>query len=215
MTRLILVRHGETDWNKSRLVQGGNSDIPLDDVGREQARLLASRLKQEKIEAIYSSPLQRALDTAHEIARYHNLEVKPEPALKELNIGTLDGIPITLVRQRLDEMLLANGRPKIQPEPSGDLWRAIQYAGGELLPDLQQRVEKAIRNIVSQHPDGTVLVVSHHFAILTIISTVLNLPVDQIGRLYLDNASISIVSFSGAVNRLLLFNETCHLTERA
>ena len=90
LVQVILVRHGETDWNKARRVQGGNSDTQLNQSGKEQAESLALRLKQEEVQAIYSSPLLRALDTAQAIARHHQVEVQIEPALKELNVGDLE-----------------------------------------------------------------------------------------------------------------------------
>ena len=84
MTKIILARHTETDWNQMRRIQGGGSNVPLNEKGLNQAELLAQRLKGEEIQAIYSSPLKRTLDTANIIAGYHNLEVKPEPAFKEI-----------------------------------------------------------------------------------------------------------------------------------
>ena len=92
MVQVILVRHGETDWNKSLRIQGGNSDTELNEKGQQQAEWLGLRLKQERIQAVYSSPLKRALDTAQAIAHHHQLEVQIEPALKELNVGELEGV---------------------------------------------------------------------------------------------------------------------------
>ncbi len=82
VTKVILVRHGQTSWNQSRRIQGGNNDTVLDDEGERQCRCLAERLKKENIKAVYSSPLSRAMGTAQWIADGHNLDVIEEPAFR-------------------------------------------------------------------------------------------------------------------------------------
>lgn len=198
---VILVRHGETDWNQVRRIQGGNSDTQLNKRGKQQAESVASRLKQEAIQAIYSSPLQRALNTAQAIARHHQVEVKIDPALKEIDAGELEGTTIGDIGKRLDELLVseAEGKP------------IFKTYGGESLAEVQQRLWSIIQHLVSQHRDGVIVVVSHYFAILTIICSVLNLPLSQIGRLRLGPGSISTIVFDEQATRLVLFNDTCHL----
>ena len=105
MVKIILVRHGETEWNKIHRIQGGASDVPLNEVGKQQASNVAGRLKNEKIQAVYSSPLQRALYTAREIARYHCLEVNLAPALKEIDAGSLEGLPSAELILGFDEYI--------------------------------------------------------------------------------------------------------------
>lgn len=212
MVQVILVRHGETDWNRVRRVQGGNSDTLLNKAGKQQAEALALRLKQERVQAVYSSPLQRALDTAQAIARHHQLEVKVEPALREVNVGQLEGVEVGLLGKRLDELLIAQSRAEIQTGGGQSLWSRMPDIGGESLAELQQRAWGAVQRIVNQHPDGVVVVVTHYFVVLTIISAVLNLPLSQIGRLRLGVASISTIVFDEPVPRLTLFNDVCHLT---
>ena len=200
MINIILIRHGETDWNQLRRIQGANSNTELSQRGKEQAESLALRLKDEKIQAIYSSPLQRALDTARAIAGYHQIEVAIEPALKELDVGELEGIHIEKVGHRLDQLLT---------NPDGTL---LKMPGGESLAEVQQRAWSTIQRLISQHSDGVIAVTSHYFVILTIICSVLNLPLSQIGRLRLGVGSISTITFDGEIPRLLLFNDSCHLT---
>ncbi len=212
MVRLILVRHGETDWNRSRRVQGGGSDTNLNDTGKEQAEALASRLNPEAIHAIYSSPLQRALYTAQAIACHHQLEVQVEPALSELNVGELEGIQVELLGKRLDELVTVQGQDKTQGGVGEGLWGRIEHIGGESLADLQQRAWGAIQRIVNRHPDGVIVVVSHYFAILTIICAVLDLPLSQIGRFRLGVSGVSTIVFDGSHARLTLFSDICHLT---
>ena len=219
MVRVILVRHGETDWNKLRRVQGGNSDTQLNQRGTEQAESLALRLKQESIQAIYSSPLQRALDTARAIARHQQLEVEVEPDLKELNVGDLEGTPVSMIGKRLDELLTMRNQEALYGttnveslvELRQSAWSAIQYLGGESLAELQERAWSTMQRLVKKHPDGVIVVVSHYFVILTIICSVLDLPVSQIGRLRVGESSISTIVFDEEITRLMLFNDGCHL----
>jgi probable phosphoglycerate mutase len=105
LLRIILVRHGETEWNKVHRLQGGNSDTPLNELGKQQAENLAVRLRPEKIQAIYSSSLQRALHTAQAIARYHGLEVHTLSSVKEIHVGELEGADSLTMKLRWDKLL--------------------------------------------------------------------------------------------------------------
>ena len=203
LVRVILVRHGETDWNQSRRIQGGGSDTPLNERGKEQAESLALRLKSERIQAVYSSPLQRARDTAQAIARYHQLEVGIEPSLKEIEVGELEGTPITEIGKHLDQLLTADRQGEAPP----------RMPGGESVTEVQQRAWSTIKRLVDKHPDGVLVAVSHYFVILTIICSVLNLPLSQIGRFRIGAGSISTVTFEAQTTRLALFNDRCHLMD--
>ena len=200
MVKVILVRHGETDWNLSRRIQGGGSDTQLNQKGRQQAESLALRLKQEKIQAIYSSPLQRAQDTARAIARYYQLPVEIEPSLKEIEVGALEGMSIAGVG-KLSELLVRHKQGDELP----------RLPGGESVAEVQQRVWGAIQRLVDRHNDGVLVIVGHYFSVLTAICSVLNLPLAQIDKLRLNSGSLSIITFDGQTPRLVLFNDTCHL----
>lgn len=202
MVKVILVRHGETGWNAERRIQGGSSDTPLNETGKKQAESLALRLRPEKLQVIYSSPLQRARNTAQTIARYHQLEVKTEPSLKEIEVGELEGVTVVEIGKRLDQLLTTESRGEALP----------QMPGGESLAEVQQRAWDTIQHLVSQHPEGVLVVVSHYFVILTIVCAALNLPLSQIGRLRLGAGSISTITFDQSVTRLILFNDSCHFT---
>ena len=202
MIRVILVRHGETEWNRLRRIQGGNSNIPLNENGEQQAESVALRLKAEQIQAICSSPLQRSLDTAQAIARHHQMEVDLEPDLVELNLGELEGTLIDDLVKSFNELLITNSQGEALP----------RVPGGESLIEVQQRAWGAVQRLVSQHPEGVIVVVSHFFAILTIICSALNLPLAQMRRLRLGPGSISTLAFDKQTPRLVLFNDTCHLT---
>lgn len=201
MVRVILARHGETDWNQSRRIQGGGSNTPLNEKGRKQAESLALRLRSEQIMAIYSSPLKRALDTAQAVAGYHQLEVKVVGAFREIEVGQLEGTPITEIGKHLHQLLTAGSQGEALPK----------MPGGESITEVQQRAWSAIKHLVSRHPDGVLVVVSHYFVILAIICAALELPLYQIGRLRLSAGSISTIVFDGPETRLILFNDSCHL----
>ena len=202
-TRVILVRHGETDWNKERRIQGGSSNPPLNERGREQAEGLALRLRQDKIQAIYSSPLQRSLDTAKAIAHYHRLEVDVEPSLREIEAGELEGVTLAELGKHFSELLTLNAKGGTLP----------RVPGGESLPELQQRGWDTVQRLAKKHPEGNVVLVSHYFVILAIICSVLGLPLSQIGKLRLGTGSISIINLDRQEARLELFNDTCNPAE--
>jgi probable phosphoglycerate mutase len=200
LVKVILVRHGETDWNEVRRIQGGNSNTLLNERGRKQAESLALRLKQEKIQAIYSSPLQRSLDTAKAIAYYHRLEVGIEPSLREIEAGQLEGVPVSELSKRLDEFLTMSIEGKALP----------RAPGGESLLEVKERAWDTIQRLIERHPDGVLVLVSHYFTILTVICSVLGLPLSQIGRLRLSTGGISVISLDGKLAQLELFNDSCY-----
>ncbi len=198
-----MVRHGETNWNQERRVQGSGSDRQLTETGKQQAESIGSRLKQENIQAIYSSPLRRARDTAQAIARYHQLEVQIEPSLNEIYAGELEGVSLKKIGSFLSELVAReHGYESIHR----------QY-GGESLIEVQQRAWSTIKRLVDKHPDGVLVAVSHYFVILTIICSVLNLPLSQIGRFRIGAGSISTITFEAQTTRLVLFNDRCHLMD--
>jgi probable phosphoglycerate mutase len=148
MLKIMLVRHGETDWNRVKRVQGGSSDTPLNDIGREQAKGLAAMLSKEKIRAVYSSPLQRAVVTATEIAALHNMRVETNPSLREIEAGELEGVLSADLGKRFIEYLFEDGKP-------------VSIAGGESRPEVQQRRGGVIKKLSAEYDDCTLVLVSH------------------------------------------------------
>lgn len=201
--RLILVRHGQTQWNLERRFQGGGSDIRLNELGRRQARCSGLALKTEKIDAVYSSPLSRARDTAREIARHHRLRVRVEPGFTEIDAGDLEGA--------LFERL-----PQEQPA-FWKQWRegtgSIACPGGESLDDMMERTWAALGRIRARHPGDTVVVVSHTFTVLSLFLRALEMDTGLFRRLRLDVGSITVLDLDGDRARLVKFNDTCHWKE--
>lgn len=142
MTTILLARHGETDWNLQRRVQG-HSDPPLNQTGRAQALALAETLEGAALDAIYSSDLARAYDTARVVAERHGLTVTALPELRERNFGTWEGLTDTEVFERF---------PGAKTGSWGD---------GETKDELAKRVLGALHRIAAAHPGGRVLVVTH------------------------------------------------------
>ncbi len=202
--RIILVRHGVTDWNQQRIIQGGGSDTELNETGREQVKSLAQSLKGENIGAIYSSPLKRALDTAKVISQYHHVGVTVLPDLREIKVGELEGMPLASFDSAFDQFLLdwqqGNGAAKLP--------------GGESLFDLADRAWAVIEDIINRHRDGAAVVVSHYFVILTIICRALDLPMSHLRRLRINAGSVSVLDFEDKRARLVVLNDTCHLSQR-
>lgn len=150
------VRHGETDWNRDRRVQG-QSDTPLNDVGREQARALAIVLAPVGFDAAYSSDLIRATETAEIILRDRGMTIQTTDRLRERSFGSWEG--------RLVPELEAEGLLSSRGWPYVDAPH-----GGESIADLEARVVAVVRAITSQHQDDTVLVVAHGGVIRSALS---------------------------------------------
>ena len=205
--KLILVRHGETSWNKERRVQGSDSDIELNDTGLEQARKVANFLKNEPIDAIFSSPMQRARATAEAIASYHQVPVEFDQGLKELNVGELEGMSAVNLRTTFSQFLM-------------QWWQdggATKLPSGESLIELQQRAWKVIERLLERYKtspehntETTVVVVSHYFITLAIVIKALNLSLDFFPKFKLDPGGVSILEFRDYGTRLLTFNDTSY-----
>ena len=187
MTTLLLARHGETDWNRERRWQG-HTDVPLNDLGLEQARALADELADEPLTAIYASDLRRAYDTAAVVAERKGLEVTVDPALREIGLGSWEG-------RTTDEI------ETLWPDQLA-LWRAGELVvgrGGETHDELRERVLEAAHRIAAAHPGEQVLVVSHGGALRA-----LALHADAIERdRRLENCGVVRVAYEdGAFRRL-------------
>jgi broad specificity phosphatase PhoE len=161
MTRILLARHGETDWNVHRRVQG-HSDTPLNDTGREQARALGAELAGEPIDAVYSSDLMRAHETARIVADPRGLDVVALRDLRERHFGTWEGLT--------DDEIFARF-PEAREGPWGD---------GETREAMVARVLDALRRIAETHPEACVLVVSHGGPLRAVLG---ECGVDGVGRI--------------------------------
>ncbi len=199
---LILVRHGETCWNKDLKFQG-NRDISLNETGFEQANRVSDYLASEDIDSIYSSDLKRALNTAERIADPHDLEVKADRELREMNFGEWEGLTYQEIEKEYPDIIAEWFR-----DPT-----AISPPGGEKLPDFQNRVVDAFEEILNGFSGSKILVVSHGGAIRVYLASLLKMPLKLHWRLELNNTGICVVKFYDKKPILSLFNSTFHLEE--
>jgi 2,3-bisphosphoglycerate-dependent phosphoglycerate mutase len=149
-TRICFIRHGETDWNVEKRIQG-QTDVPLNETGHKQALAMAFSAAHHEFHAIYSSDLVRARDTAGMLAERRGLEVQPLPLLRERNFGIFEGLTAAGGEQRHPEAYL---RYKAR-DPEYD------FATGESLNAFAARVASAVEHIVHHHPDQLVAAVTH------------------------------------------------------
>ena len=173
----------------------------LDETGERQCRSLAARLKKEKIDAVYSSPLSRAIATARWIARDHGVDLIEEPAFREMNCGTLEGTEIADIGSRLQRLLKGGNEDEL----------LFKSCGGESCDEILERAWGAVLEKVAKHRGGTFVVVSHYFVIASILCAVLGIPATQLGRFRLGVTSISTVSFDSYGPFLTLYNDRCHI----
>jgi broad specificity phosphatase PhoE len=183
--RILLLRHGATDWNLQKRCQGA-TDLELNEVGCRQAEELARRLKRERINAIYSSPLKRAVQTAALIGREHRLAVTIDERLRELDHGELEGMTFSEIKAARPEFLRAwREKPAELPVP-----------GGEKLVDVGERVWEAMARIVRRHgAEETLVIVSHQFPILSLLCRITGTPLDQYRSFHLDPCGIVLVKY--------------------
>jgi broad specificity phosphatase PhoE len=200
MTRLILIRHGETEWNETKRFQG-ISDIPLSPKGAAQASALARSLAGERLAAIYTSPLSRARQTAECLARFHACPLRVVEDFKELNQGRLEGLTGEDLRRDFPGFIsqwLENPGETVLPE-------------GESLGTLQRRAWKAVEDLLARHVEETVAVVAHSFVILAIVCRALELPLKAFRRFRQDPTAKNVLEFSERGAALRCLNDTCHL----
>jgi broad specificity phosphatase PhoE len=179
--QIILVRHGATDWNLQGRCQG-STDRDLSDAGVRQAEQIAALLSGEKINAIYSSHLRRAHQTATFISRPHNLPVLIEEDIRELDHGELEGLTFNEIKEKYSEFLL-----RWRSEPA-----EICVPGGERLDDVAVRAWNALSQIVDRHSGAErILVVSHNFPILGIVCRLTDTHLNDYRSFHLDPCSIT------------------------
>jgi len=199
--RLILVRHGEVDANRTYQYLGRRDD-ELNEKGRNQADALSSALGDLTFDAVVSSPLHRALATAHSVAAVADLAVRTDHRLIELDFGSWEG------RSRAE---LLEKDPKIRAEiESWESDPSCPTPGGESLQDLQRRVVEFADALAHEQPGATVVVVSHMGPIKTLLCAALGLSLDAAGRVFLDPATVSVIDW-GPRPVVRLVNSHSHL----
>lgn len=200
--RLHLIRHGQTDWNLNHRFQG-QSDSPLNETGMEQAQKIARRLSKVSIDAIYSSDLTRAIQTAEQIASHHNLNLHTDSRWREQSFGEWEGLNFAEMQSAALDLLEAwRVDPLHNPPPQG-----------ETLTQLAKRVEAALNDIKARHVEQNVLLVTHGGVLMTLACIALGVDLKKYWQFSFSSASLSEIAFyeEGAIVNLL--NDTSHLAE--
>ena len=212
MSRLILVRHGETAWNREKVFRG-RADIPLSERGLRQAELTARALHgchwllaaSATVEAIYTSPLQRSLRTAEAIARHTGVSLRTEPALTDIDFGAWTGMPRAQVKEQFPDLYK---QWKNEPE------NLCQLPRGESLKDVWKRARDFLRAVREKH-QGVAIAVTHRVVLKALILAALGLGPEHFWSLRMDTCSLSALDFEKGIAVLSLLNDTCHLVGEA
>lgn len=199
MTEIILARHGQTAWNIGEVFRG-QTDIPLDETGIKQAELLAEYLGDKKIEAIFSSPLQRALKTAQTVAQFHTLEVQVTQGLNDPSFGVWEGMPQQEVREKYRDLY---GQWISSPH-------IVKLPGGEGLNDVTERSVALVQEVVKRY-QGTVVMVAHRVVNQAIILALMGLDNSHFWNIKLDTAAITTFLYQRGRFILAEHNNTSYL----
>lgn len=201
MTKLILVRHGETEWNLDERFRG-RADVALNERGRQQAELTGKAVcRRWKPAAVYSSPLTRAVVTAGEIAKNCGIEVRPDEGFIDIDYGEWQGLTVDEVRSRWPDEL--------------DRWfhepHTMQPPGGETLDELRSRIMPKLEEMVARHPGETAALVGHTVLNRVILLAVLGLGNDRFWHISQGTCGINEILSLDNGYVLVSMNNTWHL----
>lgn len=199
MQRLLLIRHGESEWNKEGRIQGF-SDCDLSELGREQAKRLRERLDLEHVDAVYASTSTRAADTAR-IAVGHRLTVELRANLREINLGVWEGA----------EAAALKAEQPVETRKWFETPSKVRIEGAERLREFRRRVTTELDAIRERHPDSGILVFTHGGVICTYLTSLLGLKLDDMWRFKIRNGSITKLIFPMNRPRIEVLNDVSHL----
>ena len=202
MTQLLLIRHGENEYTRRGRLAGWTPGVHLNEAGQKQAQALAERLSQAPLEAVYSSPLERARETAAPLARARGLKVEIRAGLGEVRYGLWTGKSLKrLARTKLWRV--------VQQRPS-----AMEFPEGETLRSVQARVVEAVEQIARAHPKGLVAAVSHGDVIKLAVAYYLGMPLDLFQRIMIGTASVTVLQLGHGHPTLVKLNDAGPLGPR-
>jgi broad specificity phosphatase PhoE len=204
LTRFILVRHGQTEWNRVERFRG-RADLALDETGRRQAEAAALRLKGEQIAAIYSSPLKRTIETASILARQLKLPVQPFEGLLDIDFGSWQGLSPEEAAQQDSQLY-----QKWLEHP-----HEVRFPHGESLDIVRQRVVSGVEDVASKHNDQTVVLVSHKVVCQVLMCAMIGLDNSHFWQVRQDVNAINIFELRDGAPLVMLVNDTCHLKNMA
>lgn len=200
MTRLLIIRHGQTEWNREERFRG-LIDLGLNDTGIRQAEAVAARLLQWPVAAVYSSPLKRAWRTAEIIAQPLSLEVRPLEGIIDMNFGKWQGLSLDEARQQYPSLYaMWEKRP-----------HEVQLPEGESLPQVQARALAAVSAAMGRHPADTIALVTHRVVCKLLVLGLLGLDASRFWQIEQDVATINFFDSRNGRPVAVILNDTCHL----
>ena len=202
MTAIILIRHGETDWNREQVFRG-RIDVALNEVGLTQARAVQESLKDTEIDGIYSSPLSRAFETATIVGDNRNVEVRGEEGLIDIDFGAWQGLSHQKVKEEYKDLY--------------ETWLAqpdlVTFPDGESLKEVRIRSMESLEEVIKNNPGKTLALVSHRVVLKVLLCTILGLELSRFWYLRQDTCAINRVEYKDGNYLLTLLNDTGHLRE--
>ena len=201
MAKLILARHGETVWNVEKIYRG-RTDVNLDEVGIKQAELLGKYLSNWKLEAIYSSPVKRALDTANIVARYQKIGVHIAEGLIDFDYGEWQSLP---------EQEAKRLYPTLHNEWHNNPHK-VRMPGGESVEGVRRRAIEVVNSVLSKY-QGSVVLVSHRVVNKVLICSLLELDNSYFWNIKQDVGGITVFNYVDGRFVLTKHNDTSHLKE--
>ena len=202
MTKIFLIRHGQSEWNSLNKVQGQQNTI-LTDLGKKQALCLGDRLIDANIDIIYTSDLIRAYNTAEIISKRINKPLVANESIREINFGLWEGLTIQEIQTRYKKEYFTWLK-----EPD-----KLNIEGLENLMTLQKRAMKYVNEILLENNGKNIAIVSHGAILKTIILGLLGIDISHYKNITLSNVSLSIIECRDFNNVLVLFNDISHLKE--
>ena len=200
MTRIYLVRHGTTEWNKEEIFRG-RVDCKLNDTGLAEARALEEYFRDVVIDSVYSSPLSRAAETARAVAVPKGLTVIPDPAFIDMDYGEWQGLPLKKVEEKYADLYR--------------LWRErpqdVTFPGGENLSQARARAWEGLGRVIRENPGKTVLIVSHRVVTKVMICAALGLDDSHFWQIKQDTAAVNCFEYTRKTFITSLINDTCHM----
>ncbi|MDI6893177.1 MAG: histidine phosphatase family protein [Bacillota bacterium] len=201
VTRVYLGRHGRTAWNREEIFRG-RTDVPLDDLGRQQARALGKHLAGAGIAAILSSPLVRALETARiASACWDGDDPRVVAAFTDLSFGEWEGLSRGEVEERYPELFR-----RWATDPA-----SVTFPGGESLTRVEERAWPALLRLAESHSGETILVVTHRVVCKVLLARALGAGPQAFWRIRQDTACLNVLEWRGDRVEVVRMNDTCHL----
>ena len=200
MTKLYVVRHGQTAWNVGEIFRG-RADVPLDETGRREAELAGETLREEVIHAVYSSPLTRSQETARHIAKFHNLSVESLEAIIDISYGDWEGLGNDQVREKYP------GLHRLWHEQP----HKVRFPRGENLDEVRVRTMTAVERLLVKHAGQTVVLVAHRAPNKVICCALIGLDNSHFWRIQQDTACTNLFTHKNGEWIVTFLNDTSFL----